>query len=371
MVKVTYVLSLIFKSFEYEWIVRYLDSSKIELSFILLNPESTELETFLNSRGIRVSRIPFYGKKSYPRALIECYRVLRKIQPNYINCNLLDANIIGLTAGVLTGVKNRIYTRHHSTYHHVYFPKGKLYDIYANLLATQIVAVSSLVKKVLINKERVRPDKIKVIPHGFGLEDFKSVTSERVIKLNKKYKIGNKSPVIGVISRYIEWKGVQYIIPAFEAILKEHPNAILLIANARQGQHTFQVLKLLKNIQVDSYREIIFESDVLAFYKMLDLFIHVPIDDHSEAYGRIYAECLASGVPLVCTISGIGHDIIEHNKNAFVVPYQDSPAIHQAVNNILSSDTLKELLSKNGVETAKLHFDMNIQKRLLEKLYLN
>ena len=128
MVKVTYILSLIFKSLEYEWIVRYLDRSKIELSFILLNPGSTELEIFLIDNAVEVIRVPFKGKKSYPSALIECYNILRRIKPNYINCNLLDANVIGLTAGFLAGIKNRVYTRHQSTFHHVYFPKGKLYD---------------------------------------------------------------------------------------------------------------------------------------------------------------------------------------------------------------------------------------------------
>lgn len=370
MIKVVYILSLIFKSLEYEWIVRYLDRSKIELVFILLNPIPSELQQWLIDNGIKTYYIPFHGKKSYPRCLYKTIKILKHERPDFVNCNLLDANMIGLTAAWMTGVKNRVYTRHHSTFHHVYFRKGRYYDYYANGLATQIVAVSSLVKKVLVEYEGVPSEKVRLIPHGFGIPDFERVGVEEVEGLRKKYAIQDKGPIIGAISRYIEWKGVQYIIPAFVEILKEFPDAVLLIANARQGTYTPQILSLLAEVPPESYREIEFESNIIAFYRLLDVFVHVPIDDHSEAFGRIYPEALASGVPMVCTISGIAHDIIHDQKNAITVPHKDSSAIAHAIKLILSDGTLWESLSKEAKKTAAKYMNMDIQKGLLEKLYL-
>lgn len=371
MIKVTYILSLIFKSLEYEWIVRYVDRSKIELSFILLNPATCELQQWLESQGIKTYHLPFYGKQSYPRCFIRTLQILKRERPDFVNCNLLDATMIGLTAAYFAGVPNRIYTRHHSTFHHVYFKKGRYYDYYSNFMATQIVAVSSLVKRVLMEQEGVSERKIKLIPHGFGIPDFENVSSERVNRLVDKFLILEKSPIIGVISRYIEWKGVQYIIPAFEVVLKEFPNAVLLIANARQGTYTNEILALLKRLPSESYREIEFESDVLAFYKLLDVFVHTPIDDHSEAFGRIYPEALASGIPLVCTTSGIAHDIIEDGINALVVPHKNSDAIGLAILRLLHDERLCTTLSLKAKSTASRTMDMNIQKALLEELYLN
>jgi glycosyltransferase involved in cell wall biosynthesis len=370
-VKVTYILSLIFKSLEYEWIVRYIDRSKIDLTFILLNPTTCELQEWLNNQGIKTYHVPFYGKKSYPRCLISVYNILKKESPNFVNCNLLDANLIGLSAAYLAGVPNRVYTRHHSTFHHVYFKKGKYYDYYSNFLATQIVAVSSLVRRVLVEMEGVSEEKVRLIPHGFGLPDFESVSIQRIDILKAKFTISEKSPVVGVIARYIEWKGIQYIIPAFAEILKTFPNAILLIANAKQGTYTKQIVSLLSNLPNDSYREIEFESDILAFYKLLDVFVHVPIDDHSEAFGRIYPESLASGVPLVCTISGIAIDIIKDQVNALVVPHKNSKAIASSITKILKCDDLRASLSRHAKETAAQSMSMERQKELLENLYLS
>jgi glycosyltransferase involved in cell wall biosynthesis len=371
MVKVTYILSLIFKSLEYEWIVRYLDRSKIELTFILLNPHHCELQSWLETQGVKVYFVPFYGKKSYAQCTLKVFGILRELKPDFVNCNLLDANMIGLTAARFAGVPNRIHTRHHSTFHHVYFKKGRIYDYYANYMSTQIVAVSSLVKKVLVEREGVDDDKVRLIPHGFGIPDFENVQEARVNKLKVKYDIADKTPVIGAISRYIEWKGVQYIVPAFAKILNNYPNAVLLIANARQGTYSTSIINQLSKLPKESYREIEFESDVLAFYKLLDVFIHTPIDDHSEAFGRIYPESLASGVPLVCTISGIAHDIIEDGKNALVVPYKNAEAIADAVQRILKNTDLSRTLSINAKTSAADSLNMNKQKHLLENLYLS
>lgn len=367
--KVTYILSLIFKSLEYEWIVRYLDRSKTELSFILLNPIDSELQEWLIKQGIKTYHVPFHGKKSYPRCLFRVFKILKEVKPDFINCNLLDANVIGLTAGWLAGVPNLIYTRHHSTFHHVYFKKGRYYDYYSNAIASRIVAVSSLVRNVLIEREGVPAEKIILISHGFAIPDFESVALVRRDNLRAKYQIIDKRPVIGAISRYIEWKGVQYTISAFAEILKLFPNAVLLIANARQGTFTPAILDLLAKLPVDSYREIEFESDILAFYKLLDVFVHVPIDDHSEAFGRIYPEALASGVPVVCSISGIAHDIIKDGVNALVVPHKNPEAIIRAVVQILTDKSLGISLSKYGKETAANALSMERQKKLLEQLY--
>lgn len=368
--KVTYILSLIYKSLEYEWIVRYLDKEKIELTFILLNPKESELQQWLISKEVGTYHVPYFGKKSYPRCMLAVYRILKKEKPDFVNCNLLDANLIGLSAAWLAGVRNRVYTRHHSTFHHVYFPKGRIYDNFSNAIATQIVAVSSLVRRILIENEQVPAEKIKLIPHGFGIPDFEHVTSQRIDDLRIKYGIQSKSPVIGVISRYIEWKGVQYVIPAFKDVLKKLPNAVLVIANARQGTYTPVITSLLSELPEGTYREIEFESDIIAFYKLLDVFVHVPIDDHSEAFGRIYPESLASGVPLVCSISGIAHDIVHHESNALVVPHKNSVAIAHSILRIVRDNELAAFLSRNAKETAMRNMDMSIQKERLEELYL-
>ena len=116
-IKVIYILSNISHAPSYQWIAKGLNTEKFNLSFIFLNPKTTELEKEIKNLGIRVYHIPFSGKKDYIKAWFKCYRLLRSTGPDIVHCHLFDANIIGLSAAKAAGIKKRIHTRHHGDLH--------------------------------------------------------------------------------------------------------------------------------------------------------------------------------------------------------------------------------------------------------------
>ena len=67
--------------------------------------------------------------------------------------------------------------------------------------------------------------------------------------------------VIGVISRYTEWKGIQYIIPAFKQLLNDFPNALLILANAKGGYQA-AIKSQLTTHPKDSFTEILFDLGI-------------------------------------------------------------------------------------------------------------
>jgi Glycosyltransferase len=366
--KIVYIISDINKAIAYEWISEYLNKDKFTLYFILLNPSDSFLEQYLKTNGFDVHRINFRGKKDWFRSGLKLFRLLRRINPDAVHCHMFQANIVGLSVAKLANVKKRIYTRHYSSLHHIYFKKGVFWDKYFNYMATHIVAISDIVKKILINWEKADPSKIILIPHGFLLEDFDNVDQSRIERFKRNTHINGKSPVIGVISRFTEWKGVQYIIPAFNEVLKKHPNAILLLLNAH-GDYEATILKMLEKIPDQSFRTIRFENDIAAAYKSMDVFVHVPIDEHSEAFGQIYIESLAAGTPSVFTLSGIAPDFILNYYNALTVPFRNSSAIAKAVIEIVGNKELQQKLEENGKISVKENFGINRMINSLEKLY--
>jgi hypothetical protein len=166
-VNVTYIISDIDKALAFEWIAEELNRDKFSLSFILLNPGASVLENFLRQKSISVTTIICRGKKDWPFALIKTIKALRQQKPDVVHCHLLQANIIGLLAAKITGVKKRIYTRHHSTLHHVYHKKGIFWDKWSNKIATHVIAISGIVNKILIDWEKLPVAKSVLIPHGF------------------------------------------------------------------------------------------------------------------------------------------------------------------------------------------------------------
>lgn len=348
--KITYIVSCIDKSLEFEWAAKYL-SGKYELEFILINAkQNTTLSNYLNSVSVKNYFIKYRGKRDLFFAFVKVFLCLFRTKPDLINAHLFDATFIGLPAAFLCGIKQRLYTRHHSDLHHVYFPHAIKYDKLNNKLATHIIAVSETVKDILVQKEGVNPLKITVVPHGINIDEFKKPIDVKIESLKLKYNLKGFYPVIGVISRYTEWKGIHYIIPAFHKLLKNYPNACLVLANAK-GDYAKEIHEELKAINRDHFREIEFEPDVASLYHCFDIFTHAPVSKTAEAFGQIYIEALAAGKACVCTLSGIANEILKDKQNAIIVDYRNSVSIENAYRLILENPELVKQLVTNGPQS--------------------
>ena len=229
-VKVVYILSNITEPLAFDWIIRSIDREKIDLSFILINEQSdTPLAHDLKSQNIPIKFIEYKGKKDILKLIYSLFSMLRVLKPNVMHCHLFEASFFGLLVGKILRIRKRIHTRHHSTFHWDYFPRAVWYDKIINYLSTDIVSISSVVSDVLVIREKVNNKKISLIHHGFDFKKFYDLSDERINKVKEKYEVGTSSYVVGVISRFIHWKGIQYIIPAFAKIVEEVPDSLATV----------------------------------------------------------------------------------------------------------------------------------------------
>ena len=367
--KITYILSDIGKAQAFEWVAERLDAQRFELQFILLNPGESHLEDWLKSKGIPVHRIPMRGKKDYVRAFFKLLKLLKKTAPDAVHMHLRHATILGTVAARALRIKKRIHTRHHSTYHHRFFPKAVKVDRFINQQATDIVAISQNVANVLQQKEQVPAEKVTLIHHGFDLKAFETPDPKRVERLREKYVPAGKGPIIGIIARYIKWKGHAELMPALAAILQKHPDAHFVFANANGPNKEYVAAKIRETLPESSFTEITFENDLFALYQLFDVYLHTPIDPEIEAFGQTYIEALAAGVPSVFTLSGIAHEFVKDNFNALVVPYGDANAVLNATENILADKALSAKLVTNGKQSIEA-FGLTHFIDKLEALYL-
>lgn len=368
MLELVYIVSNINKALAFEWVAEHLDSSKFHLSFILIHDkEDTDMKHFLDRKNIPNYFICYTSKINLLSAFIHCTRLLWRIKPNVVHTHLRDADIIGQISGLILQINKRITTRHSSTYNHQYFPKSVKWDKLVNWLATDIVSISEATKYTLTELENVKKEKIIDIHHGFDLSYFTSLDKLKILELQLKYKSQNHYPVVGVVARYIEWKGIEFIIRAFKELLVTFPNAKLMLANAC-GPNFDYIQSELRDIPTQSYIEIPFENDISSLYHLFDLYIHVPIDKNIEAFGQTYVESMATGVSGIFTLSGIGNDICHHEENCLVVDYKNSEEIYEAMLRLLQDENLQKTLIENAKKTS-LKFGLKPFIVKLENLY--
>ena len=368
MKKVIYIVSDIDKALAFEWIVSSINKEKFCLGFILLNSGGSALEDFLIEHKIPFERIEIKGRIDFLRAYRHLMVSLKREKPHIVHCHLRNAELIGIPVAFFMGIKQRILTRHHSTYNHLYHPKGVWVDNLVSRLATDIVAISKNVKTILLDWEHVKKKKVKLIPHGFDLNYFKEVPAAQVVEIKNKYRLNGNFKIIGIIARYTWLKGYAYSIPAIGRLLKENPNILLVIANAK-GNDKVAINDLIQeHIPKEQAREIVFESNLPALYKVFDYYVHVPFDVSSEAFGQTYVEALASGTPSVFTLSGIATEFIRDEFNALVVDYKNAEQIEKALRRLIGDNDLCSKLTENGQNSVQ-RFSLKVYVQKLEDLY--
>jgi len=369
--RILIVLSQIRKALEHEWFVDFMDRSKFDFEFILLNARDSPMAAFLESRSVPVYHFTFRSNADLITIMFKMVALMRRNKYDIVHTHLIEACLTGLTAARLAGIPRRILTRHHSDLHHTWHPHAVKYDKFVNFLATDIIAISSVVENILIAWEGVRPNKVHLIPHGININIFNKSEGlqNRVMELKLKYGLQKCGKVIGVISRFTEWKGVQYIIPAFKKLLAQYPDCVILFANAT-GDYKDVLMEQCKAIPEKNIRFIEFEDDIPALYGLFDYFVHVPISQESEAFGQIYVEALAARVPSLFTRSGIASDFAKDKFNCIVVPFRDSESILKGIFTFINNKPLCLQLQDAGYETVVKNYTIQIKAAKLEELYL-
>lgn len=177
--------------------------------------------------------------------------------------------------------------------------------------------------------------KINVIPYGFppvyeGLRDYYD---------GKKRKL--KLLFVGGLSQR---KGIADV---FEAVKQFSNEVILTIV----GHKTTQDCKALdsclkKHIYIPSLSnkrilELMRSHDVLLFPSLF------------EGFGLVITEAMSQGMPVITTNRTAGPDIIEHNKNGWLINAADTPALIAAIKFLLDNPHTIEENGRNALTTAK------------------
>lgn len=343
-------------------------AQNLDVYYILINCTDGELHHFLLENQFPVHTLEAGSLLKSRKVILDCKKILREQQVTLVHCHLAHANWIGLWAAKLAKIKTRIYTRHSGEPLNIHW-KERIIDKVQNKLATRIVAISKNIDE-LLEKQGVPAEKRILIHHGFNLERFFNPQNEEVLRIKEEYNPHRQFPVVGIISRWLELKGIQYTIDAFQRLLKTHPDALLCLFGASDNaDYSKEIKELVQTIPDRNVRVIGFENNVYDLFQLFDIYVHVPVNPSCEAFGQTYVEALASGIPSVFTLSGVAREFVVNEENALVVPFRDSTSIYGAMLLLLNDSTLNEKLRQKGPESVSEMFSFARYIAQLKDIY--
>jgi glycosyltransferase involved in cell wall biosynthesis len=201
-------------------------------------------------------------------------------------------------------------------------------------------------KALSIIEPRVRA---QIIPMGIDLDKFSPLKKCDSIKA----KLNIEGALLLSVGRLVPLKGFAYVVSAMPTILKNYPTTKLIVIG--DGPERKQLQKLAVELEVQE--NVIFlgnlpNNQLPEYYSSASIYIGPSIhtdDGAQEAFGIVFLEALASGLPVISTGIGGITDIVQNEVTGLVVPEQDSESIANSVLRLIRDQKLNSLIVKNGL----------------------
>jgi glycosyltransferase involved in cell wall biosynthesis len=242
------------------------------------------------------------------------------------------------------------------------------YDIYSknkwfNLLISNCHKAISISEFNIeyVNKKYVSSDKIILSRLGV----FKN-------KIKKSEKIGAEIFNLGLMSWFVEKKGINYLLEAFK-ILKNDGFENIRLKLAGDGPLKEEILSYIDENNLTNSIEYIGKikgHDKDKFYNSLDVFVlpSVSLKNDQDGIPVVLMEAIAYGLPLVSTkVSGIP-EICINNYNGILINQRDVNNLYDAIMELYKSDKKRKIYSNNSLKLSEEYDIVDNSKRKLLKL---
>lgn len=239
---------------------------------------------------------------------------------------------------------------------------------YVKSQADVIIAVTERAKAALVI-EGVPEDKIRVVPAGIDTGRFKPAPADQAMRA--KLGASGGDFLVLFIGRLAKEKGVYDLLHAATLISRDPELKHVKLVMAGTGPEKERLARLGEAVpggRVSLAGNFPYDT-VPALYNAADAFIlpSIPIPYWQEQFGMVLVEAMASGVPVISTLSGSIPEVVG-DSGALIQP-NDPLSIYNEVKRLATDASARKKYSRMGRERALEMFDASVITRRIESVY--
>jgi starch synthase (maltosyl-transferring) len=270
-----------------------------------------------------------------PHAL-RLLRLLRGGRFDILHTFLFHANVLGRVLGRIAGVPvvlSGIRVAEPRWWH-------LLLERWTAPLADMLVAVSDGVRRHMIQRAGIPPDRIVTIPNGVDLERFEVPRG----RFRSAEGISESRLVVSMVGRLDEQKGLTFLLRAVPRVVADHPEARFYFVG--EGPEKGALQRLCRELEIEQFvRFLGFRSDVPSVLRDSDVFV---LPSLWEGLANAMLEAMAAGLPVVVTdVEGV-RDVVTDGETGLVVAPADPVALAHALGHLLRDPGLRGRLGRAG-----------------------
>jgi len=336
-----------------------LDKTKFNVILCILQKGGPLLRQV--SKDVSVIEIK-YRQRYFPFALMKLIWILKKYKVHILHCHLYFSGFWGRIAGLIARVPVMITTEHGKTLwkkkHHIWFER------WIDKFTAMRIAVSEDIKKIRIEREKLSPQKIVVIPNAIDINKFKKTKKEIQLK-KREFNLDTNTFIIGTVGRLVEAKDLFTLLDAVAILKQNMDNFKVLIVGDGVLRHALQnyahKLHIMDKIIFTGSREDI--PDLLA---MFDVFV---LSSIREGIPVALLEAMASKKAIIATKVGGIPEVLEDNKSGILIPPRHPDILVEKIMYLFNNLNERERLGLNAYIRVEEKYGINKVIKNIEQLY--
>jgi glycosyltransferase involved in cell wall biosynthesis len=277
--------------------------------------------------------------------------------------NCLRGNRGAILAGYLAHVPQVLHIRMSHDEH-------SFADRYVTRFVDRVIYVSEAMKQAHA-QQNIPTDRGVVIHNPIDVGAFQSAHATR--GLRAELGLEDHHQIVANVGRLDTWKGHDDFIEAIAKVVVVHPNVKALIvgdaghkavcqAYYRKLQELVGTLNLSHHVTFTGYRD-----DIPGIMAMSDIIVHSA--SKPEPFGRVVAEGLASGKPVIATAAGGVLEIIENKVTGLLVPPRDPTAMAKAIHYLFCHPTAARQIAERAQKHAQIAFPVERHTAQVQEIY--
>jgi phosphatidylinositol alpha-1,6-mannosyltransferase len=226
--------------------------------------------------------------------------------------------------------------------------------------AACVVANSGYTARLLTEKIRVNPDRIRILHPGCDTKRFSpDATPDEARRLLGD--LGGRAPILLSVGNLVERKGHDLVLRALPQLKQRWPGLLYVVVG--DGPFRPALEALAEQLGVASsvrFAGRVDSAALPAFYRLCDVFVmpsRLRAEHHDvEGFGIVYIEAGACGKPVVGGLSGGTEDAIAEGETGLLVDPGDANALAAALARILEDPGFARTLGENARRRAAAEF---------------
>ena len=353
-------------------ILHYL-SKKNDLEIYVITIDSGEYIEKFKKAGIKVFDLMEKGLVN-PKIYFKMKKLLKYLNPDIVHTHLNKADFYGRIAAKKTGVKLIYSTCHNYSTHHKGADVNKIsiFDYIDNFVVkysgSNLIAISEIVKKYLINRDNRFDNITEVIYNGVNISKKNYQLEENEIDLLRiKYNVSKDDFLICLSGRFDKQKGHLFLLDALSEKIKERKNIKIIMPG--DGILKKEVENYISKNDLNEFVILPgFHKDIEKIIEISDLTI---VPSLWEGFGLVVIESMVKKKVVLASDTGGIPEIIEHGENGYLFKTLNKTDFLEKFNFIYSVNSNLPEIQTNALNTVEMRFDINKNSEFYYLSYLS